>query len=379
MFYKNARIFVNNRFRHGAFEVRDGRFGAVLPTDVPADAVDLKGMTVIPGLVDVHIHGAAGADLSDGDYEGLVRMARHLARGGVTSFVPASMTLPYEALEKAFASARRLHDEQPQGCARLLGIHMEGPYFSEKKKGAQNGAYLKEPDFAGFEKLYNGCGGLIRIVDVAPEKPGAEEFIRKASRLCTVGVAHTDADYEAARAAFGAGARHLTHLFNAMPPIHHRNPGVIGAACEDPAVRAELICDGLHVHPSAVRLAFAMFGPERMILVSDGLRCLGLPDGQYELGGQPVFLQGGAARLTDGTLAGSCTDLFECMRRAMGFGIDEESAVRAATVNPALSVGLTEFCGTIAPGRPADFILCRPDYTAPQVFINGEALGKTVR
>ena len=375
MVYKNARIFCSDgHFRIGAFEVLDGKFGRILPTELPDDAIDLEGMTVIPGLVDVHIHGAVGADLSDGNYEDLTRMARHLAGCGVTAFVPASMTLPYDVLEKAFASAKKLADDPLPGCARLLGIHMEGPYFSEKKKGAQNGAYLKAPDIDGFQALYDGCGGLIRIVDVAPELPGSEGFIRAASKLCTVGVAHTDAGYEDARMAFGSGARHLTHLYNAMPGIHHRNPGVIGAACEDPGVRAELICDGYHVHPSAVRLAFAMFGAARMVLVSDGLRCLGLPDGQYELGGQDIFLEGGVARLADGTLAGSSTDLFACMRKAMGFGIPEADAVRAATLNPALAAGISRFCGSISTGKPADFIICRPDYTGKRVFMAGREI-----
>ena len=375
MVYKNARIFCSDGyFRIGAFEVLDGKFGRILPTEHPDDAIDLEGMTVIPGLVDVHIHGAVGADLSDGNYEDLTRMARHLATCGVTSFVPASMTLPYDVLEKAFSAARKLADDPIPGCARLLGVHMEGPYFSEKKKGAQNGAYLKHPDIDGFRALYEGCGGLIRIVDVAPELPGSEGFIRAAGKLCTVGVAHTDAGYEDARMAFGSGARHLTHLYNAMPGIHHRNPGVIGAACEDPGVRAELICDGYHVHPSAVRLAFAMFGAARMVLVSDGLRCLGLPDGQYELGGQDIFLEGGVARLADGTLAGSSTDLFACMRKAMGFGIPEADAVRAATLNPALAAGISQSCGSISTGKPADFIICRPDYTGKRVFMAGREI-----
>ena len=180
MFYKNASIFCSDfQFRKGAFEVVDGRFGRILPEEVPADAVDLQGATVIPGLVDVHIHGAMGADVSDGDYEGLKKMAAYLAANGITSFAPASMTLPYAVLEKAFATARRLHDEAPVGHSRLMGIQMEGPYFSEKKKGAQNGEYLKTPDFEGFKALFDGCGGLIRIVDVAPELPAQRNLWKR--------------------------------------------------------------------------------------------------------------------------------------------------------------------------------------------------------
>ena len=375
MVFKNARIFcADMRFHSGAFEVKEGVFGEILCTEIPEDAVDLGGATVIPGLVDIHIHGAVGADVSDGDAAANVAMAKHLASRGVTSFVPATMTLPYEQLQKAFAAAREVAEHRPEGAARLLGIHMEGPYFCEKKKGAQNGAYLKDPDFEGFQKLYENCGGLIRIVDVAPELPGAENFIRKASQLCTVGMAHTDADYEAGKRGIAAGARHLTHLFKAMPGIHHRNPGIIGAACEQPRVRAEIICDGFHIHPSAVRMAFRMFGAERMVLVSDGLRCLGQPDGQYELGGQDVFLKDGVARLADGVLAGSATDLFRCMRKAIGFGIPEADAVRAATWNPACAAGVQEKAGSIATGKPADFLICRPDYTGVRVFMDGKEL-----
>ncbi len=375
MFYKNARIFCgDHRFHLGAFEVKDGHFGKVLPENVPADAVDLQGATVIPGLIDVHNHGNSGADFSDGDYEGLKKMAKYLAANGITSFAPASMTLPYEVLEKAFATARRLADEAPAKHARLMGIQMEGPYFSEKKKGAQNGEYLKKPDFEGFQKLYEGCGGLVRIVDVAPELPGAIEFVEKAKALCTVSVAHTDSDYDHAKAAFSSGATHLTHLYNAMPGIHHRNPGVIPAAAEAPHVRAELICDGMHIHPASVRLAFQIFGGERMILVSDALRCCGMPDGEYELGGQPVFLAGGVAKLADGTLAGSATNLFDCMKNAILFGIPEEDAVRACTANPAMALGVQHQVGAIVEGKLADFIVCRGDYTGKRVFLSGEEL-----
>ena len=375
MFYKNARIYASDcKFHFGAFEVTDnGRFGQVLPDRVPEDAYDLEGATVIPGLVEVHSHGNSGYDFSDGNYEGLKEMARYYLSCGVTSFAPASMTLPYEVLEKAFATARRLADENPVGCAKLRGIHMEGPYFSYKKRGAQNPDYLKEPDFDGFQKLYDGCGGLIRIVDVAPELPGADEFIRKASKLCTVSVAHTDADYEHAKSAFAAGASHLTHLYNAMPGINHRNPGVIPAAVECPRVRAELICDGLHAHPAAIRLAFAMFGGERMIIVSDSGRCAGQPDGtEFDLGGQTAKVVDGVARLADGTIACSATNLWQCLVNAISFGVPEEAAVRACTINPACALGVQAEVGSIAPGKQADFVVCSPDYAKKRVYLAGK-------
>ncbi|MCI6729142.1 MAG: N-acetylglucosamine-6-phosphate deacetylase [Clostridiales bacterium] len=372
MFFKNANLYTQDfRFHLGGFQVENGRFAQVLPQEIPADAVDLEGAYVIPGLVDVHNHGNSGKDFSDGDYEGLKTMAAYLGSCGVTSFAPASMTLPYEVLAKAFATARQLKDEAPQGCARLMGIQMEGPFFSEKKKGAQNGAYLRNPDFEAFRALEEGCGGLVRIVDVAPELPGSVEFIQKAKELCTVSVAHTDASYDEAKAAFDAGATHVTHLYNAMPGIHHRKPGVIPAAAENEAVRAELICDGLHVHPASVRFAFRAFGPERMVLISDALRCCGMPDGEYELGGQQVFLSGGVARLADGTIAGSATNLFDCMVKAISFGIAPEDAVRAATWNPACAIGAQEEIGSIAEGKLADFVVCGPDFARKEVYIGG--------
>ena len=374
MNYKNAWIYTENfRFERGAFSVEDGRFARVLEPAAD-DAQDLDGAYVIPGLIDVHTHGNSGADFSDGDLAGLEKMARYLAKCGVTSFAPASMTLPYETLRQAFATARAYVDHKPAGGACLRGIQMEGPFFSEKKKGAQNGAYLRLPDFEAFSALNEGCGGLVRIVDVAPELEGAIEFVRKAKEVCTVSIAHTDADYEAARAAIAAGATHLTHLYNGMPALHHRKPGVIAAGAEAEKVSAELICDGLHVHPSAVRLAFRLFGAARMVLISDALRCCGMPDGAYELGGQQVFLRGGVAHLADDTLAGSATDLFECMRRAVAFGISREDAIRAATYNPARQLGCLSEVGSIADGKVADFVLCDAELTRKAVYLAGNIL-----
>ncbi len=376
MFYKNARIFCSDfQFHTGAFEVKDGLFGRVLPQNVPDGAIDLQGATVIPGLVEIHSHGNSGADFSDGDYEGLKRMAAFYVQHGVTSFAPASMTLPYEVLEKAFATALQLRNEKPKGLSVLRGIQMEGPYFSYKKRGAQNPDYLKKPDFEGFQKLWAGCEGLVKIVDVAPELEGAKEFTEQASKLCTVSVAHTDSDYDHARAVFDAGATHLTHLYNAMPAISHRAPGVIPAAVENPKVRAELICDGYHVHPASVRLAFSMFGGERMCLISDSGRCAGMPEGtQFQLGGQDCWLRDGVAKLADGTIACSATNMWKCLQNVISWGVKEEDAVRAATYNPACAIGADKEVGTIETGKTADFLVCAPDYSSMQVYLGGEKL-----
>lgn len=372
MRYENGWIFADGRFVRGGFSVENGRFAHVLE-DVPGPAEDLDGALVIPGLVDIHVHGCAGADFSDGDYAGLVRMARYLARRGVTSFAPASMTLPYDALDKAFHAAARLRREGLADGARLMGIQMEGPFLSQEKRGSQNPAYLRLPDWDSFLRLYDAAEGLLRIVDVAPELPGAVEFTRRASEKCRVSVAHTAAGYDQAAAVFDAGATHLTHLFNAMSGIHHRHPGPIGAASERENVTAELICDGIHVHPSAVRMAFRLF-PGRICLISDALRCCGMADGSYSLGGQEILLSGGVARLTGGAIAGSAADLYQCMRRAVSFGIPREQAVWAATALPARVIGRESETGAIADGRAADFVICGGELEPEAVYLGGKRL-----
>lgn len=370
MNYKNAYLYTEDfKFVKGGFSVVDGKFCGV--GEEQEDALDLQGAYVIPGLIDVHNHGNSNADFSDGSYEGDVKMAKYLASVGVTSFAPATMTLPYAVIARALEAGLQLRKAPVEHAARLLGVQMEGPFFSEKKKGAQNGEYLRLPDFAAFEKLYRDSEGLISIVDLAPELEGSVEFVEQAKKLCTVSIAHTDSDYEHAKAAIDAGVTHLTHLYNAMPPIHHRKPGVIGAASENEAVSAEVICDGIHVHPSSIRMAFKLFGADRMILISDALRCCGMPEGEYELGGQQVFLKDNVARLADGTIAGSATNLFDCMRNAIRFGIPKEDAVRAATWNPARQIHALDRVGSIADGKLADFVVCDAELNRQQVYLGG--------
>ena len=252
---------------------------------------------------------------------------------------------------------------------------MEGPYFSYAKRGAQNADYLKAPDFEGFKKLYEDCDGLVRIVDIAPELPGAAEFVEQASKLCTVSIAHTDSDYDHAKAAVDAGITHLTHLYNAMPGIHHRTPGVIPACVENPNVRAEIIADGFHIHPASVRLAFTMF-KNRMILVSDSGRCAGKDEGyQFDLGGQMAELRGGVAKLVGtNTIACSGSNMWACLLNTLSWGIPEEEVILAATYNPACALGVQDVVGSIAEGLVADFVVCTDGYQSKRVFLAGQEI-----
>lgn len=317
--------------------------------------IDASGLYVIPGLVDIHIHGAVGCDFSDGNSEGLSKIAKYLHSCGVTSFCPTSMTLPEDQLLAAFTSICDIPDDNTH--AFIAGIHMEGPFLSPEKKGAQKASYLHTPDIDMFHRLSQACDNQIRIITIAPELPNADAFIREFHSQLTISLGHSTASYETAKNAFAAGANHVTHLFNAMPPLHHRNPGIIGAATDCPHVMAEMICDGIHVHPAMIRNAFRMFGEDRMILISDAMRATGMEDGEYELGGQPVIKKGRLATLKDGTIAGSATNLFDCMKNAVSFGIPLATAVKAATYNPAKSIGLEHAIGTLTPGARADILL----------------------
>ena len=372
MLYKNADIFrEDGTFRHGSFTVENGRFAEILDTVPDYEGVDLGGALVIPGLIDIHTHGNSGCDFSDGNYDEVATMLRYYACNGITAVCPASMTLPYDVLAHAYGTARRLHENRPEGCARLAGINMEGPFFSYNKRGAQNPAHLRLPDVDAFARLNEVSGGIIAVADVAPELEGAIPYIEKVSKTCTVSVAHTETDYDTAKAAFSAGATGLTHLFNAQPGIHHRKPGPIAAGSENGNVYAELISDGLHVHESVIRMAFKLF-PGRVCIISDSLSCCGCPDGNYSLGGLPTILKAGKCTLSDGeTLAGAVQNAYEGMCNCIRFGIPRGEAILAATRNPAHQAGVLDELGTIAVGKRADFVVCGPDMTRRAVYMDG--------
>jgi len=339
--------------------------------------LDAAGCYVIPGLVDVHFHGCVGEDFSDATPDGLQKIADFELSQGVAYLCPAGMTLPEDQLT-AICKNTAAHRAKHSGGAEVVGAHLEGPFLCMAKKGAQNGDYLHDPDTAMLKRLQAAAEGCVRLVTLAPEQPNSIEFIKAAVEMgVTVSVGHTTADYNTARAAFEAGASHATHLFNAMPPLAHRDPGVIGAAFDVPHVQPELICDGIHVHGSAVRAAFRLFGKERMILISDSLRATGMPDGEYPFGGQMIEVHGNRATILGHpeTLAGSVTSLMGCLRQAVSFGIPLADAVRACTYNPARSIGIDGRAGTLDVGKEASIVLLNEkDLSIKAIVFKGQKI-----
>lgn len=339
------------------------------------EVLDAAGCYVIPGLIDVHFHGCVGEDFSDATPEGLQKIADFELSQGVTYICPTGMTLPEDQLT-AICKNAAAHRSGNAGGAEVVGIHLEGPFLCEAKKGAQNGAYLHDPDAPMLKRLQEAAEGCVKLVTVAPEQPGSVEFIRAAAELGVhVSVGHTVANYETAKAAFEAGADHATHLYNAMPPLAHRDPGVIGAAYDVPSVKPELICDGIHIHPSVVRLTFGLFGKERMIIISDSLRATGMPDGEYPFGGQMIEVHGNRATILGHpeTLAGSVTSLMGCLRQAVSFGIPVADAVRACTYNPAQSIGIDGRVGTLDVGKEASIVLLdQHDLSIKAIIFKGQ-------
>ena len=367
------------------------------------EVIDAEGLYALPGLVDIHLHGAAGDDLCDADPEALRRIAEFEAVNGIAAFCPAVMTCGEEKLKEVLGAAERYMKEDSCAAVRdcghkpaaaVAGVRMEGPFLSPRKAGAQDPQFIRSaaPDAENrsgadfFQELQRQYGGIVRILDIAPEEPGCMEMIRELSKEVRISVAHTTADYDTASEAFCAGARQLTHLYNAMPGIHHRSPGPVIAALEyntnkKSGVSAEIIADGIHIHPAMVRFTFRAFGPENMILISDSMRACGLPAGQYELGGQAVTVlsekEKKKAVLTDHpeTLAGSVASLFDCLRCAVTeMEIPLPDAVRAASENPAKALGIFGDYGTLTAGAYANVVLTDRELKNKAVILRGKPL-----
>lgn len=337
--------------------------------DFSADetVIDCAGYRIVPGFVDVHIHGCAGTDTMDATREAIENMAKYLITKGVTSFCPTTMTVGKDAIIAAVKNVKDCADKPCEGAA-VVGVNMEGPFISEKRKGAQKSDHIIQPTFDVFKEIYDASGDIIKLVDIAPEEDKDFEFIKKASKMCTVSLAHSTAGYDTVKGAIDSGLTHMTHLFNAMTGFTHREPGAVGAAFEDDRVRAEVICDGHHIHEAVLRSAFKLLG-DRAVIVSDSMRAAGLPEGEpYDLGGQSVTVNGGVARLADGTIAGSVTNLHEEICNLVKFGIPLEDAVKSATIVPATAIGLQNEIGSIKVGKRADLVLLNDDLSIAAVY-----------
>lgn len=392
MIIKNVKVYTEEKtFSDGIIYIKDGVFDKIIisetsPVNVDSlrnlegdldEVIDGQGGYAIPGLIDLHFHGCKGYDFCDGTKEAIAEIAKYEASIGVTAIAPATMTLPVEELERILAVAASYKKEAEvsgtQG-ADLIGINMEGPFISPAKKGAQDERNIIPCDSDICQRFLDASEGLVKFVGIAPEcSEESVHFIQQMKDKVHISLAHTNADYDTAMDAFQAGANHAVHLYNAMPSFTHRAPGVIGAVADNKHVNAELICDGVHIHPSVVRATFQMLGADRMILISDSMRATGMPDGRYTLGGLEVDVVGNRATLvSDGALAGSATNLLDCMRTAVKkMGIPLETAVACATMNPAKALGEYENYGSITSGKKGNVVLLDSELNLKMVVKEG--------
>ena len=373
MILKNATVY-DASFTPCRLDIalEDGRIALLAPT-IDGDGPDLSGCTIVPGLVDIHIHGCGGGDVADADVRSLQRMSLYLAQRGVTSFCPTTMTLPKAQLLRQLAAVEAFRGQEKG--ARVLSARLERPYRSVAKKGAQCGDWIRPADVREFREL---CAVTpVSIVDVAPETEGAIGFAQAVCGEATVSAAHTAATFEQMQAGLEAGFSHGTHLFNAMPPIQNRAPGAVTALLTSDTATAEMICDGFHNHPAVVRMAQRLLGDDRFSVVSDAMRAAGTGDGEFQLGGQTVYVRGGQARLADGTIAASTTDLFAEFRNLLDWGVPFAGALRACTINPARTARADSEVGSIAVGKRADLLVLDAERNIRLVLIGGVPVGET--
>lgn len=370
MILKNCTFF-NEQFEKefGDIKIENGKISEIGFID--GDGIDMSGKIVFPGFVDIHIHGGAGADTCDGNSEVLQKIADYLAKHGVTSFCPTTMTLPIERLCEISSGIADFSAKQKSG-ARVVGINFEGPFIAMSKKGAQNGDYVVAGTNEDFDKLFTSSDGLMKLITIAPEAFDSKEFIENTSAKTTVSIGHTSADAKECQRAIDNGANHITHLFNAMTPMTHRQAGVVGTAFDN-NVTCELICDGEHICPAVLRNAFKILGEDRAVVISDSMRGAGMGNGEYELGGQMTYVRDGykVAKLEDGTIAASITNVFDEFKNLLGFGIDFKTALKSCTINPARVIHEENNIGSIAVGKNADLVVTDENLEITEVYING--------
>lgn len=377
MQFINGNIFSSDcSFRRGSFGIENGRFINVHFEDniiEDHDQIECQDRYIIPGLVDIHFHGCVGHDFCDASQESFDAISQYQLKHGITAICPATMTYPEDKLDKVMKLASNYSNVDG---ADLVGINLEGPFISKDKVGAQNPKYVQKPNYEMIKRLQNSANGLIKLIDIAPEVDGALDFIKNAKNDFKISIAHTCSDYATAKQAYKLGASHLTHAFNAMPPIHHRNPGPIPAASEAGAY-AEIICDGMHIDYSVVRLAFEIFGEDKLCLISDSCEATGLDDGQYSLGGQDIIKTGTKVVLKNdqNTIAASATNLFDCMKHAIkDANISPEFAIRAATINPSSAIGIDDLYGSIANNKYANFNIVDSDFNLLETYRHGKKI-----
>ncbi|MDF2646890.1 MAG: N-acetylglucosamine-6-phosphate deacetylase [Paenibacillus sp.] len=336
------------------------------------ELIDGQGHLLIPGMIDVHIHGANGFDMMDGSEQSIQEVSRACAETGCSSFLVTSVSSTIEELLAMIRSVKRVIGHEVG--AKIAGLHLEGPYLNPKRKGMQNERFLRHPNLTEMKEIFNEADGLIKMVTIAPELPGGMELISfLKEKGVIIAVAHSDATYEEAKQAFEAGASHVTHCFNGMRPIHHRDPGLVVAAFEEEHVSLQAIVDGIHLHPAIIRMMHRLKGPDGMVLITDALQAMGLGDGNYVFGGHHVTVSDGVARLEDGTLASSTVTMNEALRLTVETGISLKDAVQMASTTPARILSLNTL-GRISMGLDADLVLLNEQFQVQWTMIKGHII-----